>query len=910
LGFVQEKLELESAQTRWYRRLVRVFFALAGCLFVVRWLFSSLGNDGAVNGVMGISVLNGRLPIFYYGQNFMGALDAYVSAPLLALWGPSSLALMFWGPAFSMVTLLLVYRSLGAVFRPLSVLVGLLYLAVPPATYLFRAGKGNLHYPLGMMLSALVLWLSMHIYKAASLRPLLLFAWGLAAGLAVWTNFQTMVVVIPCTLFLLAGRLRQLRPLPVLATLAGVILGASPLIYYNLNHGLVHLSQTGVFHSDIVSTNLHELFFMALPTIMGLSTTAALALSTPESVWFWVFLGVLALVIAGAIMLFVKGLDKPSRLAWLPLLTGLTVLIVLTASQYGRQFHKTDQRYLLPLYFLLPFVWAALADVFTKKKSWPAAALAGVMVLINLSGYFDYRGIFVLNEGAFYFKQEPQIKKQIDRLRREGVKGVYMKSPEREAFLSGENPQFSHPWRSRRQYASAQVDAMTSPGYILPGLGPSLEFMGLKYQEKKLPSLGTLLHGFKKPPGSERTLIPGQWQAKALDGRDLGRLLCDGDFTTGASFEAHAAPGGFTMDLGEETDIGGFALVPDEYHHVPAGLQVEAAASDGKFKLIRKVTSYWGPFYWSGPHPFLKVRYARSECYFNPVRARFLRLTHIRKPGQQRPFSVREVLLFGPGGSKKSISWEESGLHLVHKIRNTGVSKVFADAWASAFAFNHLGSKVWTLPANVHTSDYGGEIPPVSAPLYLHPGPNTALVMEKRHSQIADRVLNLTGIEFSRHNLGRLDYYLLQGLRRGLPLPLESIKASVDKQSAQGLIKGLAEGERWGSQQPQRPGTFLELNLGGLHEVGWIELFNPDYPRDYPRGLSAWLSLDGRIWKPAPIRLAGPVVFCGPALFMHPGPSSIYRLERPLITRHVRLSLTASDPQIWWSVQKVQLRAP
>jgi hypothetical protein len=910
LDFLQEKPELESTQTRWQKRLITILFALAACILLVRWLLSSLGGDGAVNGVMAISVLNGRLPVFYYGQDFMGALDAYISAPLLALVGPYSLALMLWSPVFSMVTLWLVYRSLGMVFRPLPVLVGLLYLALPPATYIFRAGKGNLHYPLGMMLSALVLWLSMHIYKAASLRPLLLFAWGLATGLAVWTNFQTLVVVLPCSAFLLAGHLHQLRPLPAMAALTGIILGASPLICYNFGHGLVHLSQTGVFHSDIVSTNLHNLFFVALPTIMGLSTTAVLALSTPESSWFWVFLGVLFLVITGAILLFVKGVDKESRLAWLPLLSGLTVLIVLIASQYGRQFQRTDQRYLLPLYFMLPFVWAALADIVTKKKSWPAAALAGVMILVNLSGYFDYRGIFVLDEGAFHFKQEPQIKEQIERLRQGGVKGVYLKPPERAAFLSSENPQFSHPWRCRRQYASAQVDAMPNPGYILPGLGPSLELMGLKYQEKKLPPLGTLLHGFKKPPGSEQTLIPGQWQARSLDGRDLGRLLCDGDFTTGASFEAHADPAGFTMDLGEEIDIGGFALVPDDYRHVPAGLQVEAAGSDGKFRLIKKVTNYWGPFYWSGPHPFLKVRYARSECYFTPVRARFLRLTHMGKPSHQRPFSVREVLLFAPGDPKKNISWEESGLHLVHKIRNTGVTKVFADAWASAFVYNHLGSKVWTLPANVHTSDYGEEIPPVLAPLYLHPGPNTALVMEKRHTQIAAQALNLTGIKFSRHSLGRLDYYLLQGLRRGLPLPLESIKASVDKQSAKGLIKGLAAGRRWGSQQPQHPGTFLDLNLDGLHEVGWIELFNPDYPRDYPRGLNAWLSLDGRIWKPAPMRLAGPLVFGGPALFMHPGPSSIYRLERPLITHHVRLSLTASDQQMWWSVQKIRLRSP
>jgi hypothetical protein len=70
---------------------VAALFAVALLLRVIRLLATDLAPDAAVSGVMGYAVLRGEFPLFFYGQNFMGSLDAFLSAPLYLLLGPSTL---------------------------------------------------------------------------------------------------------------------------------------------------------------------------------------------------------------------------------------------------------------------------------------------------------------------------------------------------------------------------------------------------------------------------------------------------------------------------------------------------------------------------------------------------------------------------------------------------------------------------------------------------------------------------------------------------------------------------------------------------------------------------------------------------------------------------------------------------
>ena len=77
--------------TSWIKRngfLPLTLFGLALFIHAWRYLSSHLARDGAIVGVMSLSILEGDFPIFFLGQKFMGVLDSYLSAPIYWIFRP------------------------------------------------------------------------------------------------------------------------------------------------------------------------------------------------------------------------------------------------------------------------------------------------------------------------------------------------------------------------------------------------------------------------------------------------------------------------------------------------------------------------------------------------------------------------------------------------------------------------------------------------------------------------------------------------------------------------------------------------------------------------------------------------------------------------------------------------------
>ena len=46
-----------------------------------------LNSDSAVPVLMARKILDGELPLYFWGLDYMGAIDSYLAAPVLALFG-------------------------------------------------------------------------------------------------------------------------------------------------------------------------------------------------------------------------------------------------------------------------------------------------------------------------------------------------------------------------------------------------------------------------------------------------------------------------------------------------------------------------------------------------------------------------------------------------------------------------------------------------------------------------------------------------------------------------------------------------------------------------------------------------------------------------------------------------------
>jgi hypothetical protein len=206
----------------------------------------ALDSDEAIIGLMARHILQGARPAFYFGQHYLGALDAYIAAAFFAVLGPSTVALRL-----SMLPLVigflimaiaiaqLTYGKVGAIFAGV-------VLAFGPAYALLRESAVIGGYQetlfLGGALLLLAYWRLRRPEPAPRTRAELWQAlgWyalmGLVIGLGVWSDQLILPIVGAALVALVAARPREALRLPGVALLAGAVVGGWPFWSYNVTH--------------------------------------------------------------------------------------------------------------------------------------------------------------------------------------------------------------------------------------------------------------------------------------------------------------------------------------------------------------------------------------------------------------------------------------------------------------------------------------------------------------------------------------------------------------------------------------------------------------------------------------------------------------------------------------------------
>ena len=892
-----------------YRRLILAIYLVAGLLHLWRYLCTIFTEENAIMGLMAQDLLAGTYPLFFYGQEWMGGLDSLLSAPLLALTGPTPWVINLWSPIFSLLTMRALHGFMARVLSPAGVVAGLIWLALPPALNLYWAGYAQSHVTLGVLLASLLLWQTAILAQRPAWGWWRAPLWGLLAGACVYAFPQGLVAGLACGGYLLFF----IRPWPRLAlhlpgALLGLAAGLSPILFYNLTRDLPYAAQVDFFGLGYLLPHLGHLWHNSLPIMLGFNTQAVLSSGAAPPWWSGLFPLVLVLMLGGLALLAWSSRREEDRLGLVPLgVAGLNLGAVLFTA-YGQVLGTWHQAYLLPACLALPVAWGRLAQGFSGRRLAPALILGGAVALVHVAAYagFVMYGAPILKLPDDLGSRYAYYDQGIAQLRRAGVRHVYARPSYIWSFLAGGDPLVSEPWDERAATRSFVVDAAQRAAFWLR-VAPSLRLLGVDYQKGQ--AAGVPFYYQIKQTHPARVAIPRQnWQARDLAGADLGPSLSDANLTTGFTTPGPAQEGqGLELDLGREQLISGLALVPHELQ-LPAGLRLQTAGQDHKFTTLVEAPGYWGPMYMSGPHAFLKVRHARLEAYFAPRRARYLRLVHLGKADS--PWSVREALLWGPGPESQPPSWDQSGQALLKLLGQDPPSLVYADAWPAALIMNGLKGKVAATPSNMTWDNYGRSRWRAGAPLPLEHPAGQALVVDQRQAALTQDLLIRAGVGLaSRQEAGRLTLFRFSGWQRGPEIPLGEVSSQVDPGAASALTQGRPPQGRWTSQAPQGPGIHLYVDLGLVRPLGWLELENIYSPDDYARGLKAEVSQDGQIWQEAPLTLAGPLCFAGPTVFISQATGSLYGFPSGVRARFVRLSPTRSAPN-WWSVERLRLWEP
>lgn len=245
--------------------------------------------DEAIVGLMGRHILDGMRPIFFYGQAYMGALDAYLVAIGFRIFGSDVWVirlvqtLLFLGISITTIQL-----SLRLHDNKRAALLSALLLAIPTVNFMLYTTVSLGGYGEALLIGNLLLLTTLTLMGTTKLRRYYLI-WGVLAGVGFWAFGLTVIYVFPCAVLLVASFMRNSRAglpwknLGVLCT--GLVIGSIPLLIWVANNELGVLLQE-LFGSAIVgasSTNYLRAIGLHLQNFVVFGPTVILGFRAPWS---------------------------------------------------------------------------------------------------------------------------------------------------------------------------------------------------------------------------------------------------------------------------------------------------------------------------------------------------------------------------------------------------------------------------------------------------------------------------------------------------------------------------------------------------------------------------------------------------------------------------------------------------
>ncbi|MCZ7553220.1 MAG: hypothetical protein M5U05_11660 [Anaerolineales bacterium] len=394
-----------SFSNPWFWLLAAILAAMGLKAWLILGGWVSFNSDEAVVALMGRHILQGARPIFFYGQAYMGSLDAFLVAGGFALFGEQVWVIRLVQSLLYAGFLLTTARLGRAVFGNWSAGVlaaGLLAIPTVNVSLYTTASLGG--YGEALLIGNLILLCVLQTrnsYLAQDFPgPLRWWAlYGLLSGLGLWALGLSLVYSLPAGVFLCAllwAHRRKGHPLEAsrLALAFGVaavggVLGSLPWWIYALGHDVQSLIReltggaiAGVealpYGLQIVRHSLNLLLF---------GGSAAFGFRPPWDVR-WLGLPLLPFVLLFWMAALVHAIRQARRAAWESgrlLLMG--VILTLAAGFVFTPFGADPSgRYMLPAAAPLALFAAALIlDLQRRVGGW-AFALAGLLIVYQLWG--------------------------------------------------------------------------------------------------------------------------------------------------------------------------------------------------------------------------------------------------------------------------------------------------------------------------------------------------------------------------------------------------------------------------------------------------------------------------------------------------------------------------------------------
>lgn len=399
---------------RWYTFLLSPLWLCLLIAFTIRILLimythNVIEGDEALVAIQAERILHGDFPVYFYGQPYMGSLEAYLTAVLFALFGPSVWALRLEGTLLSLLLVWLTWRLAKALAESanlpkrvqlLFMTVAALCAAIPP----LYDGVMELHM-LGGYIETFVLMLLLLLsafqltrrWRAGARSRELIWRWvgiGFVVGLGLWVDPLIISAVLASGIWILGNCILEMRKrrhigssisgpwwqparelLLALVALPSSLLGLAPALGWGATHQwanvtyILNLSEHQTLRQTISNTLQATQSFEScvLPRLVGgslpIESSLVLAIHTCLFVIGCVSILSTLLLLLWACFQSHSYVAPVRRLAGLPVLFAFCSVCLYCLSPYALfELHTCmndfSGRYATPTALALPFLFA------------------------------------------------------------------------------------------------------------------------------------------------------------------------------------------------------------------------------------------------------------------------------------------------------------------------------------------------------------------------------------------------------------------------------------------------------------------------------------------------------------------------------------------------------------------------
>ena len=738
-----------------------VFLCVAGAHIWMIWMaptafsFSThhVHTDNAVMLLMGKHILEkGEFPIFYYGQNWFGSLSAMVHAAVFLVLGgipPWSIhvAPLAFFLGFCLVLYLLTRDTLG----PAVALVALAWNIVTPVRLSEYTVMPHGGYVEGLMLGTVLLWLSVRLVLAkgpwgkAGQYALL----GLAGGVGWWTS--------PFVIYqLLAGAayvvLRERSPAVLKGTILSLpafFIGAAPFFYfYAIDPYSNVLNMGGGYALALIPEGLYLLFFERVPQYLDWDLFQS---SIPFTHW-------LAAGVYGWALLFFLWHLRRSFSGRHPLRDAaiFPVFFLICALLFAGSVHisRGTPTYAIPLSALFPV--AVGFWLVHSRRAWKLVAGAGCAAVFLLHGWTT--ASWVVNNAPRAEALTQGHLALVRSLEAKGVKHLYVHSTPGSELLNFYARERVIASQMIAERYAPNIDALErapEPAFLYPreapGLGPTLKVLGASYETEPLGAYDLVRH-VHAMDRRYRQIPVTRLQASASHETHAMRYALDRDMESSWTSGELKRPGMWVQfDLGARFNVGLVRLWNKGEHHGTYAMDVRVETSvDGRVWHEVVTRSPMEYLYWSGPRVYAWEWGYRWEARFAPIAARLIRITQYQNDARF-PWMIAEAYVYEDLGVRAAAGAGDQDV--LQRIRDLGLSRVYADRWMSAKISEASQERIETVtPFTVAIPEFYVRL----KSRVIQWSDRTGFVLEDSDADEFERLMREEGIhDLTREDIGR-----------------------------------------------------------------------------------------------------------------------------------------------------------